>query len=200
MTSPHPSLNRPPIQMSVRIRRAGVGGVAAVWDQVHSLVEASATAAHWSRAAFYPYLAPETEGGGLQAKTLLVALVATAEGISSALPEALGPVTEQIIGFAALSAIAGLGTGESTLENMAVTEPWQRQGIGGRLLAAGLLWCRSHAARSVFLEVREGNRAAIALYERAGFLVVGRRPNYYGDPVEAALQMRKILNFTAQGI
>jgi ribosomal protein S18 acetylase RimI-like enzyme len=198
VTPSHPSSksaagNRPQSQTSAMIRRAGMGGIAAVWDQVHSLAEASATAAQWSRAAFYPYLVPETEGGGLQAKTLFVAFVGTAKGISPASPEGLDSVTEQIIGFAAFSAIMSLGTGECMLENMAVAKTWQRQGIGGRLLAAGMLWCRAHAARNVFLEVRETNQAAIALYERAGFLVVGRRPDYYGGPVEAALQMQKLI-------
>lgn len=176
------------------IRRAGMDDIEAVLDQVCGLAEASATAAHWSRAAFYPYLAIETEAGGLQAKALFVAFVGTtAARISPTSSENLGPVAEQIIGFAAFSAITSTGTGECTLENMAVAETWQRRGIGGRLLAAGMLWCRAHAARSVFLEVRETNQAAIALYERAGFLVVGRRPGYYGDPAEAALQMQKLI-------
>ncbi|MGO8718520.1 MAG: GNAT family N-acetyltransferase [Acidobacteriaceae bacterium] len=165
-----------------------------VCDDAWKLAEASAMAAHWSRAAFYPYLAIETAGGRLQAKALFVAFLGTEAGrISLASRENLDPVAEQIVGFAAFSAITSIGTGECTLENMAVAKPWQKQGIGSRLLAAGTLWCRAHAARSVFLEVRETNQAAIALYERAGFLVVGRRPGYYGDPEEAALQMRKLV-------
>jgi ribosomal-protein-alanine N-acetyltransferase len=81
---------------------------------------------------------------------------------------------------------------------MAVAGPWQKQGIGGRLLSAGLLWCRAQAAARVFLEVRESNRAAIALYERAGFSVVGNRPGYYREPLEDGLQMRKVLGLVAR--
>jgi ribosomal-protein-alanine N-acetyltransferase len=44
------------------------------------------------------------------------------------------------------------------------------------------------------LEVRSGNSAAIALYERLGFVPVGRRKNYYERPREDALLMTKQLN------
>lgn len=168
-------------------------------DEVTGLAHVSATAARWSRAAFYPYVAEETVVGGLQEKVLFVACAGeAAKSTSPVSGEDMNPAVERIVGFAALSAIMTVGTGESTMENMAVAEPWRKQGIGGRLLSAGLLWCRAHAALSVFLEVRETNRVAIALYERAGFPVVGRRPAYYRDPAEAALQMQKILDPVAQ--
>jgi [ribosomal protein S18]-alanine N-acetyltransferase len=42
----------------------------------------------------------------------------------------------------------------------------------------------------VELEVRAGSAGAIALYERLGFVAVGRRPGYYRSPVEDAVLMR----------
>ena len=39
------------------------------------------------------------------------------------------------------------------------------------------------------LEVREGNAAAIALYERQGFTSAGRRPGNYADTGDDALVM-----------
>jgi len=41
------------------------------------------------------------------------------------------------------------------------------------------------------LEVRQSNNAAISLYEKLGFKQVGCRPNYYSNPKEAALILRK---------
>lgn len=55
----------------------------------------------------------------------------------------------------------------------------QRRGLGARLLAALVTRARELGARSVMLEVRVDNDAAIALYERHGFVTVGRRPRYY---------------------
>jgi ribosomal protein S18 acetylase RimI-like enzyme len=172
----------------ISIRRAGIENTENIGDAVYRLAIDSPTAAHWSRTAFYPYLATDAASGALQAKALFFAWVAAATDSSVPNAEFGG-----VVGFAAFSAIMTIGTGESTLENMAVAESWQRQGIGGRLLTAGFLWCRAHGAGTVFLEVRDGNRPAIELYERAGFSAVGRRPSYYRDPVEDALQMKKLL-------
>ncbi|MHB1675403.1 MAG: GNAT family N-acetyltransferase [Acidobacteriaceae bacterium] len=179
------------------VRRAELGEVEAVLESVVKLARASATAAGWSREAFYPYMATDEAGGALQAKALFVAC-AGAGRTSPIARENPKEAAEQIVGFVAFSAIPSIGGGESTLENMAVAEPWQKQGIGGRLLSAGLLWCRAHAAGTVFLEVRESNRAAIALYQRAGFSAVGNRPGYYREPLEDGLQMRKALGPVAR--
>jgi len=45
-----------------------------------------------------------------------------------------------------------------------------------------------------FLEVRAGNHAALALYEKAGFARRGLRRNYYRDPADDALIMGKTLS------
>jgi ribosomal-protein-alanine N-acetyltransferase len=176
------------------VRRAELKETEAVLRSVLNLARASSTAAHWSRAAFDPYLATDEVGGALQAKAMFLAcaypLASAAEAAAGGQPIA---TVEEVVGFAAFSAIMTAGASESTLENMAVAIPWQRQGIGRRLLAAGLLWCRAHASGMMFLEVRKSNRAAVALYERAGFSAVGNRPGYYRDPVEDALQMQKSL-------
>lgn len=171
----------------IAIRRAELEDVDAVLESVWGLAEVSATAGRWSRAAFCPYAAGDTASGALQAKALFLACAN--KGVRE--PGAAVAGTDRIIGFAAFSAILTAGAGESTLENMAVATHWQRQGVGKRLLAAGLLWCRAQASEAVFLEVRESNRAAIALYERAGFLSVGNRPGYYREPTEDGLQMQK---------
>jgi len=199
-------VTRPYVAMPARsivIRRAELDEVEAVLASVWELAKASATAAHWSRAAFYPYVATEAAGGALQAKAMFLACVTGATpptsqtGGDHPISTPISPM-DGLVGFAAFSTIMTVGAGESTLENMVVATPWQRQGIGRRLLAAGLLWCRAHASGTVFLEVRKSNRAAIALYERARFSVVGNRPGYYREPAEDGLQMQKSLGAVAR--
>ena len=182
----------------VVIRRAELDDVESVLESAWKLTQDS-TAARWSRAAFYPYVSNGEASGALQAKVLFLACAKQPTDATEPSGGEDPSVTEdRVVGFAAFSAIMTVGVGESTLENMAVAAAWQRQGIGRRLLAAGLLWCRAHASGAVFLEVRTSNRAAIALYERAGFSAVGNRPGYYREPAEDGLQMRKSLEHVAR--
>jgi ribosomal-protein-alanine N-acetyltransferase len=65
----------------------------------------------------------------------------------------------------------------------------RRQGIGSELLTTALRDGREAGARRAFLEVRESNVAAQAMYLRLGFGVSGRRPRYYRDNQEDAILM-----------
>jgi ribosomal-protein-alanine N-acetyltransferase len=68
--------------------------------------------------------------------------------------------------------------------------PEQRgQGISRLLLAQVLEEGIRRKAILATLEVRAGNHAAQALYQRFGFKVVGDRPRYYLDNQEDALIM-----------
>lgn len=77
--------------------------------------------------------------------------------------------------------------------NLAVAPEHRREGLGARLLEEGLGLLRARGARQVYLEVRAGNEAARALYERRGFRPVGRRSGYYRNPAEDAIVLRLAL-------
>ena len=47
--------------------------------------------------------------------------------------------------------------------------------------------------QSIFLEVRESNAVAIAMYEQFGFIKISTRKKYYDSPVEDGLVMQKQL-------
>jgi ribosomal-protein-alanine acetyltransferase len=80
------------------------------------------------------------------------------------------------------------GTGE--VLNLAVSPEFRRRGVGEALLAAGLAIFRRSRMEEVFLEVRESNTSARALYARHGFRPVGQRSAYYRNPKEDALVLR----------
>ena len=82
---------------------------------------------------------------------------------------------------------------EADVMNVAVAPAFRRQGIGEGLMVALMDALRDKGMESLTLEVRASNSSAIALYDRLGFTEVGRRPNYYTDPGEDALIMRKEL-------
>lgn len=77
---------------------------------------------------------------------------------------------------------------EGCLEKIAVAPEYRRQGVAEAILSAYLRFGREHLA-FLTLEVRESNEAAIGLYEKLGFKVVGRRKNYYSDLHEDAILM-----------
>ena len=83
------------------------------------------------------------------------------------------------------------GTGE--VLNLAVAPEFRRRGIAGALLETGLAAFRRRKVDEVFLEVRESNRSAQALYLSRGFRAVGQRAAYYRNPKEDALVLRLAL-------
>lgn len=68
----------------------------------------------------------------------------------------------------------------------------RRQGAASALLLAALAEAGAAGARLVHLEVREGNRAALAFYGRFGFRAVGRRRRYYPDGEDALLLCARV--------
>ena len=82
--------------------------------------------------------------------------------------------------------------GEAEIIDIRVGERFRRTGIGESLLTQSFEKLRLSEIRSVFLEVRSGNAAALALYEKLGFAMMGRRENYYKTAAgrEDALTMR----------
>lgn len=81
------------------------------------------------------------------------------------------------------------GAGELHINNVAVRDRYRRRGIGRALLNQILEAGKRAAVPHAFLELRAGNRAALALYEESGFHVTSRRRRYYTEPVEDALVM-----------
>jgi ribosomal protein S18 acetylase RimI-like enzyme len=65
----------------------------------------------------------------------------------------------------------------------------RRRGHATRLLSSLLAGAPRRGARCVTLDVRRGNRGAVALYRRLGFETLGARPRYYSDDGEDALKM-----------
>ncbi len=99
-------------------------------------------------------------------------------------------IADQLVGFV----MSRLFVPEAEILSIAVAAPQRRHGLARRLLEAHLQRLAELGARTVFLEVDEGNEAARRLYGRFGFADVGRRPGYYpqtGSAGAAALVLRR---------
>ena len=126
-----------------------------------ALERAAETAAHWTATEYERIFTP--------GQTPRLALVVE-EG-----REVLGFLVARVLGP------------DWELENVAIAAAAQRRGFARHLVAELLQVARSRAATRVYLEVRESNRGARALYEQCGFEVTGRRKAYYQHPPEDAL-------------
>ena len=74
------------------------------------------------------------------------------------------------------------GIDEMHLLNLTVAPAWQGRGHGRALLDALVDHCRARGDRTLWLEVRESNLRARAIYSLYGFGEVGMRRGYYPAP------------------
>jgi ribosomal-protein-alanine N-acetyltransferase len=91
----------------------------------------------------------------------------------------------RVVGYS----VAIYAADEAELANIAVSPEERRRGVGSALLNGVLRESRKRGTRRLYLEVRESNAAAQAMYRRAGFSESGRRNRYYSGPVEDAVVM-----------
>jgi ribosomal-protein-alanine N-acetyltransferase len=130
-------------------------------EAMSALGRQSPTAAHWPE-SFYAAL---FENGAAER----ISLVVEEEG--------------KLRGFL----VARVASEECELENVVVAESSQRRGLGSKLIRALIDEVRDRKVARIFLEVRESNLAARALYLKCGFAISGRRASYYAHPSEDAV-------------
>jgi len=85
--------------------------------------------------------------------------------------------------------VAWLIVDEIHIATIAMHPDFRKQGIGEKLLLYVLQSAKTEGAVSSFLEVREGNAAAIMMYRKFGYVETGRREGYYKDNGEDAILM-----------
>lgn len=160
----------------IRIRSARAADLDAVLQ-----IERASFGDPWSRASFESSL-------GLERIRFLVAEeeLAYARQSEGAQPE------PRVMGYA----IALLLLDEAEIANVAVDSEWRGYGVGGRLLDQVSHEAAASGVKALYLEVRESNAAARALYASRSFAQVGQRRRYYRHPVEDALVLRRDIGCT----
>lgn len=83
--------------------------------------------------------------------------------------------------------IARKAADEAELLTLAVAPACRRMGLARALLRDATEALRTSGAKQLFLEVEEGNLAALQLYRSLGAVPVGRRPGYYAHGGDAAI-------------
>lgn len=94
-----------------------------------------------------------------------------------------------IVGYVVAWFVADQGE----IANVAVAPRARGRGIGGLLIDEAISAAEIHGAEAVYLDVRESNARARALYRSRGFVEVGRRRRYYRRPSEDAIVLRRAI-------
>jgi len=122
----------------------------------------------------------ECEGPDAWSRALL------ADGLAGTVPTVSYLVAESdhdVVGYAVVSCVDDI----AELQRIGVTSDQRRSGIGSLLLAQVFAVAQREGAQRMLLEVREDNRAAIAMYAGHGFVEIDRRPRYYRDGATAVV-------------
>ena len=128
-----------------------------------AVIHASSFARAWDEAAMAQFIArPDT-----------LCLIASAADNSGGAPAGL--------------LIARKAADEAELLTLGVAPACRRLGFGRELLKAARAALRASGANQLFLEVEDGNEAALQLYRSLGAIPAGRRPGYYEHGADAAI-------------
>ncbi len=115
--------------------------------------------------------------------------------INSILSEVKNPLSCWYVALDGESVVGYIGSqsvlGWADMMNLAVAPDHRGKGIGEALVKELIAYLMDHDVSCLTLEVRPSNTPARQLYEKLGFCEVGRRPNYYHNPKEDALILRK---------
>ena len=153
--------------ISVRVRRADAADIPAMME----LERRSPTAGHWSRQQYEDLFAKPGDQLGSERFAWIA-------DDASKVP--------QVLGFL----VAHRVDSEWELENIVVAGSVRRGGVGRRLLSDLIAHAKSERGSGIFLEVRESNHGARALYAKVGFGETGLRKSYYSNPAENAIVCR----------
>jgi ribosomal-protein-alanine N-acetyltransferase len=150
-----------------------------------ALDRASETAAHWSEERYQDLF----RAGSEAVQALVLVAEDPPDKHSEPGPQSERSLYKNILGFLVARHLAP----EWELENIVVAPAACRRALGRQFIEWLLNEARRAQSESVFLEVRESNTAARALYEATGFQQVGRRKSYYSAPSEDAIVYRSNL-------
>jgi len=159
----------------VQVRRANIEDV----PDIMELAGSSSLAAHWPRQLYESVFSDS----GSSPNFYRLAWVVENEGQT---PAGASGQASKILAFL----VARRADLEWELENIVVAETFRRRSVGSMLLAALIAEARAQQGSGIFLEVRESNHDARALYKKAGFRDMDFRKDYYSDPRENAVVFR----------
>lgn len=122
-------------------------------------------------------------------------LYAAVRGELATISVHVATLDDEVVGHAIVSTLFEV----SELQRIATGSAHRRTGIATALLAEMISFAAAAGAERMLLEVREGNKPALAFYARAGFEEIDRRQRYYRDGTTAIVLQLTLGDGTVQG-
>ena len=94
---------------------------------------------------------------------------------------------DRVVGYVGSQTVLG----ETDMMNIAIHPDYRKRGVATMLIEDLILHLTQQGSHSLMLEVRSSNEPAKSLYSKMGFETVGIRRNYYRNPREDAMILRK---------
>ena len=95
---------------------------------------------------------------------------------------------DDTLGFVSLNMLPD----EAEVLRVVVLKKYRQIGVGEKMLDSVINTLRTEGVKTVFLEVNNYNYPAYNLYQKLGFLEVGRRPDYYPEGQSAVVMRRDL--------
>ncbi len=89
---------------------------------------------------------------------------------------------------------------ECEIYNIAIKREFQDRGIGKQMINKLVLLAKEYNCRSIWLEVRNSNTKAINFYQKSEFRQIYERKNFYSNPLENAIVMKRNLQTVSKQI
>lgn len=94
-------------------------------------------------------------------------------------------IGEKIVGYICANYLLD----EGHVLNVTVHPDFRKQGIASKLVSYMVRQLGQEGCRTIYLEVRASNEAALMMYQKAGFRIISARKAYYTLPIEDAVIM-----------
>lgn len=94
----------------------------------------------------------------------------------------------EIIGYGGVALLGDV----ADIHTLTIKESYRRLGIASSILEKLEFWATHRGAEALMLEMREGNQAAMSLYQKAGYQLISRRDNYYAKGIHALIMRKEV--------
>ncbi len=94
----------------------------------------------------------------------------------------------EIVGYGGVALLGDV----ADIHTLTIKESHRRLGIASSLLEKLESWATQRGAEALMLEMREGNQAAMSLYQKAGYQLISRRDNYYAKGIHALIMRKEV--------